>query len=466
MGAPPERSSTRSKYTDNDVESLRRALDGTLVLQGDPAYDQVRKVWNTTVNNHPALIAQCAGAADVIDAVKFARNFDLLVSVRCGGHSIAGKSVCEGGLMIDLSPMRGVHVDPLKQIARVEGGAILGRLDRESQAFGLATTSGVVTHTGVGGLTLGGGCGYLARKYGLACDNLISVDVVTAEGQFLRASETENADLFWGLRGGGGNFGIATSFEFRLHAIGTMVVRAAAIHLLSEAKEALRFFREFAFGAPDEMSVGAAFFTDESGAPALSLSACHIAPLDRADTALRPLLKFGTPTAASIETLPYLQIQSAADTVFPYGQSYYWKTHFVTELTDAAIDTLIDQFAKVPGPKSLISFQHYGGAVSRIGPTETAFGNRDAEFDFLPIGIWQDPTEAAAQIDWVRETWGAFEPFASGGVYINNLGDDSDERVRNAVGQNYDRLVELKNKYDPTNFFRLNANIKPTLGQA
>lgn len=444
------------------IESLRQNLHGQLVLPGDPDYDATRRVWNAVIDKRPALIVRCAGVADVMDAVRFAREFDLLVSVRSGGHNIAGKSVCDNGLMIDLSLMQGVHVDPVRQVARVEGGARLARLDRETQAFGLATTSGVVTHTGVGGLTLGGGVGRLARKYGLACDNLISVDVVTADGRFLTASPTENEDLFWGLRGGGGNFGIATSFEFQLHSIGTEVLRAGATHSMDNAKEALQFFREYAINAPDEVTTGAAFLTADDGTPMLSLSACHIAPLEHAERVLDPLASFGSPISADIETLPYMRMQAFADEVFPYGQNYYWKTHFIKELPDDAIDTLLCCFAAVPGPNSLLLFQQYGGAVRRVAPTETAFSHRDVEFDFVPAAIWREPTDAGANIEWVRDTWKAMQPFSTGGEYINNLGDESEERVRAAVGANYERLVALKNKYDPTNLFQLNANIKPT----
>jgi hypothetical protein len=449
----------------SEIAALRERFGGQVLQARDNGYDDARRVWNGMVDRYPTLIARCTGVADVIDAVAFARQHDLLAAVRCGGHSIAGNSVCDGGLMIDLSPMRGVHIDPVRRIARVEGGATLGRLDRESQVFGLATTSGVVTHTGVGGLTLGGGCGRLARKFGLACDNLLSVDLVTADGQRVTASATENADLFWGLRGGGGNFGIATSFVFRLHDIGKQVMRGAATYPLVQAENVLRFFREYAASVPDEVTVGAAFSTGEEGEPMVSMSACHIAPLGDAERVLRPLTTFGTPKSAGIETLPYTRIQAEADAVFPYGQCYYWKSHFVTELPDAAIACLIGQFEKAPGPKALLSFQQYGGAIGRISPTETAFGNRDAQFDFVPIGIWQHPAEADAHRAWVRETWAAMTPFASRGVYLNNLGEDSEERIKDAVGPNYDRLVALKNKYDSTNFFRLNANIKPTAEQ-
>lgn len=452
-----------ARISDAQIDGLRQRLHGNLVLPTDPDYDETRRVWNAIVDKRPALIVRCAGVADVIDTVRFAREFDLLVSVRCGGHNIAGKSVCDNGLMIDLSLMRSVHVDPVRQTARVEGGATLGRLDRETQAFGLATTSGVVTHTGVGGLTLGGGVGRLARKYGLACDNLISVDVVTADGQFLTASPSTYEDLFWGLRGGGGNFGIATSFEYRLHAIGGEVLCGAVTYPIEKAKEALQFFREYALNAPDEVTAAAAFLTADDGAPVLSLSACHIAPLERAESVLEPLVNFGSPMSAGIKTVAYTMIQAEADEIFPYGQNYYWKTHFMRDLADDAIDTLVSRFAVVPGPRSLLAFQQYGGAVGRIAPTETAFSHRDAQFDFLPVAIWREPSEANAHIEWARETWKAMEPFSTGGEYINNLGDVSEERVRAAFGRNYDRLVALKDKYDPTNFFHLNANIKPTV---
>ncbi len=302
----------------------------------------------------------------------------------------------------------------------------------------------------------------LPRKYGLACDNLLSVDVVTADGNYLTANASKNEELFWGLRGGGGNFGIATSFEFRLHSIGTQVLFGTATYPIEQAKEALQFFRDYALNAPDEVTAGAAFVTTDDGTPILSLSACHIAPLDQAEKILRPLVNFATPLSRSLESLPYLALQAKADEVFPYGQNYYWKTHFMNDIADEAIDTLISRFAMVPGTRSLLVFQHYGGAVSRIASNETAFSQRDAQFDFLPIAIWRESSQAKAQIEWSRETWEAMAPFSNGSEYLNNLGDASDERVKAATGGNYDRLVALKNKYDPSNFFRLNANIKPS----
>jgi hypothetical protein len=352
-----------------------------------------------------------------------------------------------------------VRVDPENQTAVVGGGAALGDLDRATQAFGLATTSGVVTHTGVGGLTLGGGVGRLARKFGLACDNLLSVDLVTADGDQLTVSEDDNADLFWALRGGGGNFGIATAFTFRLHEIGTEVLYAAATHRIDDAKDALRFLLDFAPAAPREVTSQAVFATMEDGSAVVTIGACHIAPLDNAEAVLAPLVRFGSPVATRLEKRPYLDVQSDADLRFPYGQNYYWKTHLIKELPDAALDKLIERYAAVPNSKSMIVFQQFGGAVRDIGAAETAFVNRDAEFDFIPAAVWHDESEAPALIDWVRGTWAEMKPFSSG-VYLNSLGGE-DDRLSEAVGANEIRLREIKARYDPTNFFRLNANIKP-----
>ncbi len=443
------------------IEELRTRLRGEIVLPGDTGYDKARTVWNATIDKRPALIARCADVSDVVETVKFARRRDILVSVRCGGHNIAGKAIAENGLMIDLTPICDVRVDPENKTAVVGGGAALGDLDRATQAFGLATTSGVVTHTGVGGLTLGGGVGRLARKFGLACDNLISVDIVTADGDQLTASEDDNADLFWALRGGGGSFGIATAFTFRLHEIGTEVLFASATHRIDDATKALRFLLDFAPAAPREVTSGAVFATMEDGSAVVSLSACHIAPLDNAEAILTPLVRFGSPVATRLEKRPYLAIQSDADQRFPYGQNYYWKTHLIKELSNAAIETLIERYAAVPNSKSMIVFQQFGGAVRDIGPAETAFVNRDAEFDFIPAAVWHDEGEAAALIDWARGTWAAMKPFSSGGVYLNSLGDEDDDRLNEAVGANEIRLREIKARYDPTNFFCLNANIKP-----
>jgi FAD/FMN-containing dehydrogenase len=445
------------------VQQLKASLRGELLLPRDARYDETRKVWNGMIDKRPALIVRCAGVADVSDAVKFARHHNLLVSVRGGGHSIAGKAVCDGGLMIDLSRMKSVQVDPVTRTARVEGGATLGDLDHETQAFGLATTAGVVTHTGVAGLTLGGGIGRIGRKYGLACDNLLSVNLITADGQFLRASETENADLFWGVRGGGGNFGIVTAFEFRLHPIGPVVLGGVVIHSLEQSRAALKFYAEYSRTAPDELAADAILLTSPEGERVCAISVCYIGSLDEGERVLQPLRRFGPPLADQIGPIAYTTLQAAGDAFFPIGFHHYWKTHFMTEISDGAIDATLSHFATVPSPRSVVAFQQYGGAVSRVSPTATAFSHRESQYDFIPTAIWTDPAESEKQMTWVRSLWETMKPFSSGGEYVNNLGEEGEDRVRAAYGDNYERLVALKNKYDPTNFFRLNANIKPTV---
>jgi len=441
------------------MHDLQNRVQGEVLRPSDEGYEEARKVWNGMVDKRPALIARCTGLADVIAAVTFAREHNLLVSVRGGGHNIAGKAVCSGGLMIDLSRMRRVQVDPGNRTARVEGGATLGDLDRQTQAFGLATTAGVVTHTGVVGLTLGGGVGRLARKYGLACDNLLSVELVTADGQVLRASAAENADLFWGVRGGGGNFGIVASCEFRLHPVGPVVLGGTVIYSLAQARAALKFYDEFARPAPDELSADAFLLTAPDGERVFAISVCHIGSMTQGEQVLRPLRKFGPPLVDQIGPLPYTEMQAAGDVFFPPGLHYYYKSHFMTEINDDAIGTLQTYFATAPSSRSVVAFQHYGGAVSRVGRAETAFSHREAQYNFIPAAVWTDPRESATHLKWVREVWERMQPFATGGVYVNK---DGEEQIRAAYGAGYERLVALKNKYDPHNFFRLNANVKPT----
>ena len=325
---------------------------------------------------------------------------------------------------------------------------------------GLATTAGIVTHTGVGGLTLGGGVGRLARKYGLACDNLLRMDVVTAGGEQVVATADENPDLFWALRGGGGNFGIVTAFTFRLHPVGTDVLFAAATHRIGDAAAALRFIADYAPAAPREVTSGARLFTGPDGAPCIGIGAIHIGPLDNAEAVLRPVVEFGAPVATDLRVRPYLDVQSDADELFPYGQRYYWKTHLLEAIPDEAVATIVDHFRSVPDLRAMIAFQQFGGAVRDVPPDATAFANRNAEWDFLPVGVWQDPADGPAQVAWCRALWEKMRPFASGGVYLNNLGEDAD-RVGEAVGANTARLARVKARWDPTNFFRLNANIPP-----
>ena len=429
----------------------------------DGPYDQARKVWNGMIDHRPALIARCAGVADVVRAVNFARDNDLLVSVRGGGHNVAGKAVCDGALMIDLAEMRSVQVDTHNRTALVEGGAILKDLDHQTQVYGLATTAGVVDTTGVAGLTLGGGVGWLARKHGLSCDNLLSVELVTADGQVLKASSEENADLFWGVRGGGGNFGIVTSFEYRLHPVGPTILGGSLFHPLEKAREALKFYYEYSSAAPDELVANAHLVTSPAGERLLNISVCYTGPIGQGERVLQPLRQFGPPLSDEIGPITYLELQSRGSLRFAENLFYYWKTHFLNEISDAAIDVMVNHFATVPSPLTALGLQQYGGAVSRVGQSETAFGHRDAQYDCIPASVWSDPKDSELNIEWSREIWELMKPFSTGGEYVNNLGDEGEDRVIAAYGDNYDRLVALKNKYDPNNFFRLNANVKPTV---
>lgn len=448
---------------DATVVALSSHLRGAILRPGDDGYEDARKVWNGMIDKRPALIARCADVGDVVDAVRLAREHDLLVSVRGGGHNIAGKAVCDGGLMIDLSGMRSVQVDPAKRTAHVGGGALIGDLDREAQAFGLATTAGIVTHTGVGGLTLGGGVGRLARKHGLACDNLLGVEVVTAAGEVLRANATENEDLYWGVRGGGGNFGVVTAFEFQLHPVGPGVLGGKVVHRLEEAGAALEFYHEYARTAPDELSADAVFLTSPGGERVLAISVCFVGKIEEGERVLQPLRQFGSPLADDIRPLLYTEVQAAADDFFPIGLRYYWKSHFLREISGDAVEATVSHFARVPSPRSLLVFQQFGGGVGRVGRSETAFWHRDVQFDNFPVSVWTSPADSEAHVQWVREWWDQMKPFSLGGEYINNLGEEGEDRVRASYGGNYERLVVLKSKYDPTNVFRLNANISPTV---
>ena len=445
------------------IAKFKKSLTGQLLSPVDGSYDQARKVFNGMVDKRPALIAQCADVGEVVQAVNFARDNDLLVAVRAGGHNVAGKSLCDGGLVIDLTKMRSVRVDTVNRTALVEGGSTLKDLDYGTQAFGLATPAGVVDTTGVAGLTLGGGVGWLARKYGLSCDNLLSVEMVTADGQVLTANPEENADLFWGVRGGSGNFGIVTSFKYRLHPVGPVVLGGSLFHSLGKAREALKFYYEYSSTAPDELASNAALVTSPEGDRVLHISVCYAGPIEQGERVLQPLRQFGSPLSDEIAPITYLEIQARGAQRFAEGLRYYWKTHFLNQISDEAIDVLINHFATVPSPLSALGLQQYGGAISRVGQTDTAFSHRDAQYDFIPASAWSDPKESELNIEWTRELWEAMKPFSSGGEYVNNLGEEGEDRVRAAFGYNYDRLVALKNKYDPDNFFRLNANVKPTV---
>jgi len=443
------------------IAQLRQRLRGELVLPTDAGYDQARAVWNGAIDKRPAAVVYCADPEDVIHVVTYARSHGHLVAVRSGGHNVAGLSVCDDGVVIDLSRMKTIVVDAERRTARAEAGLNLGEFDAATQAHGLATTMGVNSDTGIAGLTLGGGIGKLGRKHGLSCDNLIAAEIVTANGQLLRTSASEHPDLFWALRGGGGNFGIVTAFEYRLHPVGPALLVGSVLHAHNHAREAMRFYDRFSRAAPDEVSVDAALVTLPSGEPAFSISACYVGSPEAGEPVIAPLMEFGSPIDSRLEAVPYLQIQSAGDSLFPRGRRYYWKAQFLREISDGAIDALLDSYARAPNQSSLLVFQQVGGAIARMPASHSPYANRDAAVDCFPIAIWDDPDDDDDNTRWARELWDAVRPFSTGGVYANNLGDEGDERVRDAYGTNYARLAAIKKQYDPTNFFRLNQNIRP-----
>ena len=445
------------------IEKFKASLRGPLLGPGEAGYDEARKVWNGSIDKRPALIARCAGASDVMHCVHFARENNLLVAVRGGGHNIGGNAVCDDGLMIDLSRMKGLRVDPTHRTARAEPGLTWGEFDRETQAFGLATTGGQISTTGIAGLTLGGGWGHLARQYGLSSDNLLSVDLVSASGQLLTASATENADLFWGVRGGGGNFGIATSFDYRLHEVGP-VLGGIVAYPLDKAKEVLRLYREFTIASPDQTASGIVLISLPDGTPLVGIVVCHSGAIADGERLVKPLRAFGPLLIDQIGPIPYTAAQQLIDAFYPFGLQNYWKSSFLRTISDEAIDIMVAYCSKRPSPMCHGLIEHQlGGAVRRIDRDATAFGQRDAEYSFMSLGVCADAAQSQDCTRWAREFWGAMQPYSTGGVYVNYLGDEGTARIEAAYGaKKYARLVELKNKYDPTNLFRFNQNIRPT----
>lgn len=454
--------------SDYAVQKLRTSVSGELLCPEHPKYSEVRKIWNEMIDRRPSVIARCTSTADVVKCVNFARENELLLSVRAGGHNVAGKAVCDGGIMIDLSLMKDISIEPSLRIARAQPGLRLSEFDKTTQAYGLATTLGVVSNTGIAGLTLGGGVGWLARKYGLACDNLLSVEIVTADGKLLKASDSDNEDLFWGLKGGGGNFGIVTSFEYKLHPVGPQVLAGMVLHPFERAKEVLEFYREYSASIPDEMNTICALITSPEGRHTVAIIVCyHGSSMEAGHRALKPLREeVWSESIDLIKPMSYLEAQSMLDMAIPpSGFRSYWKSHFMCTIPDSAIETMISHFANVPSQHTAVLFQQFGGAVSRIGDDATAFGQRqDRQYDFIVLSLWQGSSLDDANISWTKEFWKAMRPFSRGGVYVNNLGDDEpEERIRAAYGKNHDRLVSLKRKYDPANLFSLNQNISPIL---
>ena len=446
-----------------DIRELAAQMRGALLLAGDAGYDSARKIMSPSFDKHPALIAQPSGAADVQAAVRFARAYNLLVAVKCGGHSHSGHSTCDRGLQIDLSNMRGVRVDPRARRAWVEGGTLLGQVDHESMAYGLVTPLGTVSHTGVGGLTTGGGFGRLARKFGMSIDNLASVDVVSADGQLRHASAKENPDLFWGVRGGGSNFGVVTNFEFMLHPMQREVVAGMVRYPLARAQDVLGMYAEHVAAAPDELYFNPTLVLPPGGAPGVvSVSVCYCGPHENAERALAPLRKLGTPDADTIKARDYLLVQRVNDSADERAVGLYLKGGFLSRLPGKLISTVIDGFQGDPGRSTALFFQHCGGAASRQAEGATAFAQRDSVTNMMTAIEWRfGVDDPAAHIQATRKYWATLEPFTRG-FYVNDLAREAtDKEISSNYRGNYPRMVAVKKTYDPTNLFRLNANVQP-----
>ncbi len=453
------------------IDALKVATRGQVLLPADPGFDAARSIWNAMIDRRPALIVRCAGVADVRRAVSFARDNDLLLAVRGGAHNIAGSAVCDDGLMIDLSPMKSVRIDPAARRAYVEPGATLADFDHEAQAFGLATPLGINSTTGVAGLTLGGGFGWLSRKYGMTVDNLVSADVVTADGERLHTAADAHEDLFWAIRGGGGNFGVVTMFEFQLHPVGPEVFGGLVVLPLDQAKEALKKYRAAAAEMPDDLSVWAVlrlapplpFLPPEvHGKPIIAFASCYTGAVADGPAALEPVRRFGTPYGEHLGPMPYAMWQQAFDPLLTPGARNYWKSHNLAELPDGLLDVLLDAIGKLPSPQCEIFFGLIGGQTARVPAEATAYSSRDAKYVMNVHGRWSEASDDERCIGWARAFFEAAAPFALGSVYVNFLTQEETERIRAAYGPNYERLAAAKAQYDPHNLFRLNQNIKPS----
>ncbi len=453
------------------LDAFRGGLRGALCLPGEAGYDEARTIWNAMIDRRPAAVVRAAGAADVVRTVRLAAEHRLLLAVRGGGHNIAGNAVCDAGLMLDLSRMTSVRVDPAARTARVEPGATLGDLDRETQAFGLATPTGINSTTGVAGLTLGGGFGWLSRKYGLTADNLLSADVVTAAGELVRASHADHPELFWAIRGGGGNFGVVTSFEFGLHAVGPQVTAGLIVHPFSAAKEVLRAYRRLVAEAPDELCCWVVlrkapplpFLPQEvHGTEVIVLALCYAGDPEAGEKAVAPFKAIGDPIADVVGPAPFAAWQTAFDPLLTAGERNYWKSHDFVELADGLIDVLLAAVGSLPSPQCEIFIANLGGAINRVPVEATAYPHRDVNFAMNVHTRWSRPSEDAGCIAWARSFHENAAPFATGGVYVNFMPEDEARRVRTAAyGPNYERLAGIKAKYDPDNLFRMNQNVVP-----
>ena len=455
-----------------NIQAFAEKISGELLKPGDPEYDEARKVYNAMIDRHPRLIARCNSVEDVVEGVQFARENDLLLAVRGGGHNAGGLGVCDDGLVLDLSLMKGIDVDPAARTVRVEPGCTWGEVDRATHPHGLATPTGIISTTGVAGLTLGGGHGYLARKYGLTIDSLLAADMVLADGQLVTASDEENSDLFWAIRGGGGNFGVVTSFTFRLHPVRN-VVGGPTLWPLEQSAEVLRWYDGFIRQAPDDLYGFFAFLTVPPGPPfpeelhlkkMCGIVWCYLGPEEDAEAAFEPVRTFGPPALYGVQSMPFPALQSAFDGLYPAGLQWYWKADFVNELSEEAIAAHVKHGTQLPTMHSSMHIYPINGAVHRVDEGDTAWSYRDVQYSQVIVGVDPDPANAAKITRWTKEYWEALHPYSAGAAYVNfMMHDEGQERIKASYRGNYARLVEVKNRYDPHNLFRVNQNIKPTV---
>jgi FAD/FMN-containing dehydrogenase len=448
-----------------DIQGFKSVFRGIVVEPADAGYDDARRIWNASVDKHPRLIARCSGVADVVAAVNFARANNLLTAVRGGGHNVGGRALCDDGIVIDLSCMRAVYVDSTKRSVRVQGGATLGDMDRETHAFGLTVPCGIVPKTGIGGLTLGGGVGWLIRKYGMTIDNLLSCQIVTADGSVLTARASEHEDLFWALRGGGGNFGVVTWFEFQAQPVHT-VLGGLLVYPRAAATDVIRHFRDFMQSAPDELTAYAALLHAPDGSPIVGVIPCYCGDLAEGERVLKPLREFGSPVVDAVQPLPFPAMQSLLAASFPDGTRNYWKSTLQKELSDDAIIAIVEQGNQMKSPLSFLVIEYYGGAVGRIANDATAYPHRHLPWDILFGAQWTDPKETPIHRDWARNGEEALRPYAANAHLSSALDVEAEEVIQTAFGSNLPRLRAIKEKYDPANFFRVNYNIAPASAQA
>ena len=457
-----------------DIEELRLGLRGELIDPSHPEYEEARKVFNGMIDRHPRLIARCRDVADVIASVNFARDNGLTLAVRGGSHNVTGFGTVDDGLVIDLSPMRGIWVDPEKRTVLAQGGCTWGDLDHATHPFGLHAPGGVISTTGIAGLSLGGGVGHLTRKCGLSCDNLISVDMVTADGRCITASAEENQDLYWAVRGGGGNFGVVTSFNFKLHPVST-VFAGPVLYSLDRARDVMRFYREFMDGAPEDLNAFFAYLIVPPGPPfpeelhnktVCGVVICYAGPMDKAEEVTRPLREFGPPLLDGVGPMPFPALQGAFDPLMPPGLQNYWKADFFEDLNDESIEAHLKYGPEIPTVNSAVHLYPVSGAAARVGKNDTAWSYREARYALVIAAVYPDPADTEKNVQWVRDYWEALHPYSAGGAYINFMMDEGQERIAASYRDNYQRLVDVKKKYDPTNLFRMNQNISPNGARA